>query len=57
MHNILDTTKYGFLVYIDFIMREVDSINIALKHSLLEVIGKKLGKKKAQFNYFDKSYI
>ena len=37
-------------------MREVDSTNIALGHLLLEAIDKKLDKKEALFNCFDKSW-
>ena len=38
-------------------MRKVDSINIALGHSLLEAIGKRLGEEETQFDCFDKSCI
>ena len=41
----------------DFTTKEVGSTNVALKHLSLEVIGKKLGKKEAQFNCFNGSYI
>ena len=41
----------------DSIMREDGSTNVALRHLLLKVTGKKLGEKKAQFNCFDESYI
>ena len=38
-------------------IKEGDSTDIALGHSLIEITSKKLGKKEAQFNYFDRSYI
>ena len=41
----------------DFIIREVSNTNIALEYSPLEAISKKLGGKKTQFNYFNRSYI
>ena len=41
----------------DSITKEAGSINIILGHLLIKVTGKKLSKKKAQFNYFDGSCI
>ena len=41
----------------DSITREVNSTNIALRHLLLEKTSKKLDKKEAQFNCFDKFHI
>ena len=41
----------------DFTIKEVDSINIALGHSPLEVTGKRLDKEEAQFDCFDRSCI
>ena len=41
----------------DSIIRIVDSINVALRHSLSKATGEGLGEKKAHFNYFDGSYI
>ena len=38
-------------------IKKVGSINITLKHSLLEVTGEGLGKKEVQFNCFDRFYI
>ena len=38
-------------------MRKVDSINIALRHLLLDATGKKLGEEEAQFDCLNKSYI
>ena len=37
--------------------KKVSNINITLRHSLLEVTGKRLGEKKVQFNCFDRFYI
>ena len=39
------------------IIREVNKTDIVLGHLLLEVIGKRLGEEKAQFDCFDKFYI
>ena len=41
----------------DFITREVNNTNIALEHSSLEATGKRLDKKEAQFDCFNKFYI
>ena len=41
----------------DSITREVSSTNIALRHLLLEVIGKEFGNKKVHFSCFNGSYI
>ena len=38
-------------------MKEVGSINVALKHLLSEATSKRHGEEKAQFDCFDKSYI
>ena len=41
----------------DFTTREVGSTNVILKYSPLEATSKKLDEIKAQFDYFDGSYI
>ena len=41
----------------DSTIKEVGSTDIALGHLQLEITGKKLGKEKAQFDCFDRSYI
>ena len=38
-------------------MRKVNSTNITLRYLSLKVISKRLDKKKAQFDCFDRSYI
>ena len=47
----------ALLYLFDSIIRKVSSTNVALKYLPLEAIGKELGKKKAQFNCFDRSCI
>ena len=41
----------------DSTIREVDNTKVALRHSLLEITGKKLGKKEDQFDCFDRFCI
>ena len=41
----------------DTTTREIGSIDVALRYLPLEAIGKRLGKKEAQFDCFDRSYI
>ena len=41
----------------DSIISKIDSINIILRYLPLKVIGKKLGKEEAHFNYFNRSCI
>ena len=41
----------------DSTTRETGNINITLGHLLLEATGKRFGKEKAQFNYFNRFYI
>ena len=38
-------------------IKEADSINVALKYSLLKVINKKLGEEETLFNCFEESWI
>ena len=45
----------AFWYLFDFIIKEVSSINIVLRYLLLKIISKGLDKKKALFNYFNKS--
>ena len=47
----------AFWYLFDSTSREFDSTNVALGHSLLEVIGKRLDKEEVYFDYFDRSCI
>ena len=44
----------AFLCLFDSIIREVNNINIALKHLLLEIISKIFDEKKTLFDYFNR---
>ena len=47
----------AFWYLFNFITREVNSINVILKHLLLETTNKRLGKEEDQFNCFNKRCI
>ena len=55
IYQIQQNTTLWYLF--DVIIKKTGSTNIILGHLLLEIINKRLGKKKAQFNYFNKFYI
>ena len=47
----------AFQCLYDFIIRKASDINIPLGYSLLKITSKKFDKEKAQYNYFNGSYI
>ena len=54
IYNMLNITNIVFWYLFSFNIKKVDITNIILKYLLLKVTSKRLIKKIAFFNYFDK---
>ena len=46
---------YGFMIFLQSILKKVNNINIILEYFLLGAINKTLGKKEVLFDYLNKS--